>query len=418
MDVCTYNRQFPQFLVDENITLIVSSYRSNALLNIGYFNDKIDHFVTPGMRAMGLGQYKNKLYVATCGQLTVYKSSGESGHDPDYGYFSDEYYPQFTFCGGDVDIHDVKVTENGIYYVSSLYNAIVQPSVDNTFTIIWSPPWISKPLKSEDKCHLNGLCCINGLPKYVTIASKGDSIGHWRTHKSEGMVWDIQSNKAVCENIWSPHSPTWYDGKLWILESGTGQFGYIDLENNKFIPKVFLPGFLRGLTFHRHFAIICLSQDRHDVSFADIPLSDQLSDHNEKAHCGIRIIDMKDFSILYELTYTDKIGVKELYDVVCIPGSSSVVIAPQMDRSLRYFDVDQEATPNYPFSFGEEPKPQKRIAIIEKLDTRVNMNVGFLLREQKIKGEDSDDEDPYFNSAETPQETEIEHDDLLSPSSF
>lgn len=417
-NICSYNRQFPQFLVDENITIVVSSYKSNVLLNIGYYYDKVDHFLTSAPRAMGLGKHKNKLYVASCGQLTVYKSSGKIGHDTDYGDLSDEYYPQFAFYGGDVDIHDVRVTDNGIFYISSLYNAIVQPSVENTFSIYWSPPWISKPLKAEDKCHLNGLCCVDGLPKYVTISSKGDTLGHWRSHTSEGLVYDVQENKVVCENIWSPHSPNWYDGKLWILESGTGQFGYIDMEKSKFVAKVFLPGFLRGLTFHRHYAIICLSLDRHDSAFGDLPLRDQLTDRNEKAHCGIRVVDMNDFSILYELSYLPHLQLTELYDVVCIPGSSSVVINQQSDKSLRYFDVDPDAKPNYPFNFGEEPIPQKRTAIIEKLDKSQTMNVGLLKKVMDNEDDDDDEDDPYFVKSKKVEDVSDDINDLLSPSTF
>ena len=40
-----------------------------------------------------------------------------------------------------------------------------------------------------------------------------------------------------------PHSPRWHQGKLWVLNSGTGYLGTVDIETGKFDPLVFCPGF-------------------------------------------------------------------------------------------------------------------------------------------------------------------------------
>jgi hypothetical protein len=31
-----------------------------------------------------------------------------------------------------------------------------------------------------------------------------------------------------------PHSPRWYQDKLWLLNSGKGELGYVDLDTGKF----------------------------------------------------------------------------------------------------------------------------------------------------------------------------------------
>ena len=367
-----HNRHFPTFLHDEDVTIIVSSYNSNNVISFGLHNGGVSGYITKVSRAMGMGYNKGKLYVSNLGQLLCYTNQGET-NTRKFGTFTSSYYPQFCYCGGDIDIHDVKVTDAGIFYISTLYNCIAMPSMDKTFELYWKPPWIRSPkdekMKSEDRCHLNGLCCQDGIPRYVTSASQGNSLGHWRKNVSKGIIYDIWNEEIVCDRLWAPHSPNLYDGKLWILQSGTGEFGYVDLERKKFIPKVFLPGFLRGLTFCSHYAVVCLSMDRHDQAFKDMPLSDNLVAEDETAQCGLRIIDMNDFSVKHEFNFTELSGVTELYDVVCVPGSRARVI-----------DLTDDAV----FSTYFPPTPNEtKFGNIDKIEEDVDSEIQNLENLQK-----------------------------------
>ena len=44
-----------------------------------------------------------------------------------------------------------------------------------------------------------------------------------------------------------PHSPRLHGGKLWLLNSGEGQFGWVDTSTGTFNPIAFCPGYPRGL---------------------------------------------------------------------------------------------------------------------------------------------------------------------------
>ena len=46
-----------------------------------------------------------------------------------------------------------------------------------------------------------------------------------------------------------PHSHRWYQEKLWVLNSGTVEFGFIKLKEGKFEPITFCPGYLLMLRF-------------------------------------------------------------------------------------------------------------------------------------------------------------------------
>lgn len=404
-----YGRTFLEFLTSQNITIAVSSYQSHQVLAIGVQNiekeAELAIYLCPIMRCMGISRYKNRLALSNVGNIIIYNSKGET-KSPRYGKFTDEYQPRFSYIASDVDIHDLKITENGIYYISASYNCICMPSLEKTFEPYWIPPWITpsidsdtdeKYLRREDCCHINGLCCVNGKPKYITSTSRGNILGHWREHKSQGFVFDIQENKIVCENMNSPHSPNWYNDKLWILESGTGYFGHVDFKNKKFIKKVFLPGFLRGMTFHDKYAIICLSKDRHDHAFKDLPLCENLRCNNTTSVCGIRIIDMETLSVIEEFTFDASSGVTELYDVVCLPGYRSRILnSNEVDASHHYDKILAEATESVVSDIFDVSRCEEPTLTGQLLGQNSSISDDTVIKKDDSTDSDNQDDDPYF----------------------
>ena len=63
-----------------------------------------------------------------------------------------------------------------------------------------------------------------------------------------GTVVDVTTNAIVTDKLSMPHSPRWANGKLWVLNAGTGQLGWVDFKTKSFVPLAFLPGFPRGLS--------------------------------------------------------------------------------------------------------------------------------------------------------------------------
>ena len=113
-----------------------------------------------------------------------------------------------------------------------------------------------------------------------------------------------------------PHSPRWYQGKLWLCLSGTGQFGSIDLDTGQFDRVSFSPGFLRGLAFHGDYAILGLSKPRHSKTFQGLPLDDALTRLQMEAKCGLEVVDLRSGHTVHSL-YFDSL-VDELYDVMTL----------------------------------------------------------------------------------------------------
>ena len=87
-----------------------------------------------------------------------------------------------------------------------------------------------------------------------------------------------------------PHSPRWYADRLWLLESGGGSLGYVDLATGRYEAIVRLAGFTRGLDFWGDLAFVGLSQVRETAVFSGIEITERLTD--QERICGVWVIDL------------------------------------------------------------------------------------------------------------------------------
>ena len=101
------------------------------------------------------------------------------------------------------------------------------------------------------------------------------------------------------------------------MNSGTGYLGTIDLQDGRFAPLAFCPGFLRGLAFHNKHAIVGLSLPR-DGSFTWLALDQELRRRDAEPWCGIQVINLVSGDIVEWIKIEG--AVTELFDVSIIPG--------------------------------------------------------------------------------------------------
>jgi hypothetical protein len=115
---------------------------------------------------------------------------------------------------------------------------------------------------------------------------------------------------------WNPPRPCL--DPLWLLNSGTGEFGWIDTATGRFTPVAFCPGYARGLAFAGRYAIVGLSRPRDNKTFQGLPLDDALQRHDAEARCGLLVIDL-DSGDAVEWVRIEGV-VDELFDVAVLPG--------------------------------------------------------------------------------------------------
>ena len=155
-------------------------------------------------------------------------------------------------------------------------------------------------------------------PAFVTAVSRSDVADGWRDRRHDGgIVIDVASSEIVASGFSMPHSPRLYDGRLWLLNSGAGEFGVVDPADGTFTPVCFCPGYARGLAFIGRYAVIGLSRPRHSQTFAGLALDDRLSEKDAVARCGLLIVDIDSGNAVEWLRFEHTID--ELYDVAVLP---------------------------------------------------------------------------------------------------
>lgn len=311
------SRQMLSWLAEQNLSVALTTYQIGKLYFIGLKPDNtLSVFERSFNRCMGLCATSTGLYMSSLYQIWRFENVFEPGQQQD-GY-DRLYVPQIGYTTGDLDIHDMAVDRNGqLVFVNTLFSCLSTLSDTHSFKPLWHPPFISK-LAAEDRCHLNGLAMREGQPAFMTAVSQSDVADGWREHRTQGgIVIDVSTNEIVCTGLSMPHSPRWHNDRLWVLNSGTGDFGYVDLTTGRFESLCFCPGYMRGLSFHGHFALVGLSKPRHNKTFSGLRLDDNLKSRNAEARCGIQIIDLRSGDIVHWLRMEGV--VEELYDVVALP---------------------------------------------------------------------------------------------------
>lgn len=318
------SRQFTPWLFEQNLSLAFTTYQAGKLFFIGLQSSgKLSVFERSFERCMGLYAQDSSLYMSSLYQLWRFENILQPGQV--HNNYDAVYLPQVSYVTGDLDIHDIALSNSqtnndsqNLIFVNSLFSCLARVSQTHSFIPLWQPPFISK-LAAEDRCHLNGLALRDGQPRYVTAVSQSDVAEGWRDRRADGgCVIDVESNEILIAGLSMPHSPRWYKDKLWLLNSGTGDFGYLDLQRGSFEPVAFCPGYMRGCAFHGDFAIVGVSQPRHNKTFSGLPLDEKLQQKNAEPRCGLLVIDLKSGDIVHSLRMEGV--VLELYDVVALPG--------------------------------------------------------------------------------------------------
>ena len=313
-----------RWLSENNGFLAISTYESAKIYFVlspdGQETRIIERFFGP---VMGLAFKERLMWVGSREQLWKFVDTGPQEYQ---GVQYDAFYvPRSGHFVGLCDTHDLALDAvcNGqrydLVFVNTRYNCISALDDFYAFKPLWLPPFIDE-IVPEDRCHLNGFGLVSGELVYASVCSLTNTRQGWRQHQNGGgAVFDIRSNDVVCSGLSMPHSPKWHDNRLWLLDSGSGDFGFVDLSRGKFIPVAFLPGFARGMVFQGHYVVIALSRMRPSSLEAGMLLEKRLKEKNITPVCGLVIFNLRTGGVEHTLSFDE--AVSELYDVAFVAGS-------------------------------------------------------------------------------------------------
>lgn len=343
---------FAAFLAERGVTVALSTYETGKLFLIGGGDGRRLAIVERSFpRPMGLWAAADgrRMLLASLWQLWRFADAVGDGPPPP-GHDA-LFLPQLAWTTGELDIHDIAVDARGrVLFVATRVNCIATVSTDRSFVPLWRPPFVSR-LVPEDRCHLNGLALVEGEPAFATAVAATDVVDGWRDRRRDGgVVLDLRSDRILAEGFSMPHSPRWYEGRLWLLDSGTGRLGALDPATRRFETLAFCPGYARGLVFLDGHALVGLSLPRDRASFGDLPLEEELRARGAEARCGILVVELASGVVRHWLRFSGL--VTELYDLALLPGSRRPGLVGIRNDDIRRVLVVADAEPLFPSTAG------------------------------------------------------------------
>jgi uncharacterized protein (TIGR03032 family) len=311
-----HTTNFPAILEQLRLTVLVTTYQAGKLVMLrpdgAVLNTHFRRFSKP----MGLARAGDRLAIGTAREIREYHNVPAVARrlEP-AGRYDACFLPRHGHCTGDIQIHEMAWGGEELWFVNTRFSCLCTLDRIHSFVPRWTPPFITE-LAPEDRCHLNGMCLVEGRPAFVTALGETDTKGGWRAHKKDGGVLvEVETGRVIVRGLSMPHSPRWHNGKLWLLESGAGGIGYVDPRTRRYERIAELPGFTRGLDFCGNLAFVGLSQVRETAVFSGVPIAERPV---EERRCGVWVVDITTGATVAFVRFED--AVQEIFAVQALPG--------------------------------------------------------------------------------------------------
>lgn len=308
----TYSQNIVEFFKQTGTTILLSTYQTNKIMIIGQDNGEFDIRYKHFPRPMGMCKKDGRIYAGLGHGIYQFSNYTGVAKNLEGANFDACYIPGNIHFTGDIDIHEMEYTQDQLYFINTKFSCLCIKEPNSSFKPIWKPPFISL-LQPVDKCHLNGFCTRDGEPRYVTALGKTDAPLGWRENKANGgILMDIKTNEILYEGLSMPHSPRWYQERLYLLESGKGAISYFDFKKKKMIEIAKVPGFTRGFDIVGDFAFIGVSKVRESATFSGLEITKL-----PKRVAGVWIVNIKTGDIISFVEFTS--GLDEVFAITVVP---------------------------------------------------------------------------------------------------
>ena len=306
----------------EQVSLVISAYQSGQLMAVGASAPgKLAAKSIRFDRSMGLARDGNGLWVATLNRIWRFALMKQ---DPKTERPHDVYLvPQVSYVTGFANTHDLAIgPRQQPIFAAAMFNCLATTTMNSSLLPVWYPEFIHDRAPG-DACHLNGLALREGAAQCVTVLARSSEPGAWRKDPAGGALIDVASNQPVMTGLSQPHSPRFHAGRLWMHQSSTGTFGYVD--GARHVEVMRCPGYLRGLAFHKDIACMGVSKPRGLTNVGGAALTALLQERNLEPVCAVLLFDLKKGTVLHSLQLND---IDEIYDVAILNCRNPYLVDP------------------------------------------------------------------------------------------
>ncbi len=344
-----HTSNFPDLLRQLNGCLVLSTYQAGKLVLLRPDGKSINTHFRTFHRPMGMAADGQRLALGTNTEIVEFRNMPAVAPRLHESARHDAVFMlRRAHVTGAIDIHEMAFDGEGdLWFINTAFSCLCTLDTQSSFVPRWRPDFVSH-LSPQDRCHLNGLGMRDGKPRYVTALGETNGPQGWRVNKRDGgLLIDAESNRVIVRGLSMPHSPRWYDGRLWVLESGRGALVSIDPHTGAKTDVARVPGFCRGLDFIGPVAFIGLSQLRESNAFTDIPITEDNADRQS----GVWAVHLETGNTIGLLKFTG--GVQEIFAVQALPGilmpeiihegellTNSFAIPDQMLSQVKFVEAD------------------------------------------------------------------------------
>ena len=296
---------FAHLLHSLGVSLLVTTYQAGKLVVVRSDGERINTHFRNLPVPMGLAVDGNRLAVGTKSRIWEFQSAPSvATRLKPAGTFDACFLPRIVHHTGNILIHEMAWAGTELWFVNTRFSCLC--TLDRNFSFVprWRPRFVSK-LAAEDRCHLNGVGLVSGKPRFVTAHGESDEPAGWRNNKAlGGILIDVLTGETAVRGLSMPHSPRWHGERLWLLDSGSGTLGTVDLSAGRYTPVLALPGFTRGLDFAGPYAFVGLSKVRQSAVFSGLPITEE----SQERACGVWAIDVRSGQIAGFLRFEDSVA--------------------------------------------------------------------------------------------------------------
>jgi len=268
----TAKGKFIRLLEQLNITLLVTREYEHLVLALnakkGKLNQSFLHLPHPN--GIVVDKKKNKVFVASTrspNQIVelslINKLMTRDGHLATAKEQKVLVPSRVKYYAGAFYFHDLAMIGGKLYANSVGQNGVMEINMDthSSEKIVWSP--LPKNMQQANYLQLNSIAGGKTIADSYFSAS-AEKPGEYRPGDlkfpvdKKGVIFSGKTKKVIARNLTRPHSAKLYKHKLWVNNSGYGEFGCI--ENGELDVFIRFDGWTRGLNFFDKFAFVGVSK--------------------------------------------------------------------------------------------------------------------------------------------------------------
>jgi uncharacterized protein (TIGR03032 family) len=207
------------------------------------------------------------------------------------------------YLPGSLYLHDLALIDGQLHANAVGMNAVVRLPDAGGFEYVWWPRCIDSdrgPRFEKNYLQLNSIAAGPSLASSFFTASTAAPSGRRPGHLNfpvdrRGVVFSGETREVIAGNLTRPHSARLFGGRVWVDNSGYGEFGYI--LDGRFEPVHRLGGWTRGLCFSGSIAFVGTSRVIPKYRHYAPGLQP------EECSCGVHAIDLSTGRLLGSLIW-------------------------------------------------------------------------------------------------------------------